>query len=95
MPNASSKNRTGTASSVSITLPPSLFGNLNQSSDTEINLLFGAYKSSSLYPQANQTDENFAVASSVISATVIGLENDIMNLTEDVSIVLKLDSEVC
>ncbi|ORU94333.1 MAG: hypothetical protein A6F71_09235 [Cycloclasticus sp. symbiont of Poecilosclerida sp. M] len=85
---------TDTTTIGSIALPPGLFRNLSNS--TELAFLFGAYRSSALYPLANQTDKNFSVASTVISSTVIGFEDDIADLDEDdnVVIVLKLHSEV-
>ena len=87
-------NITDTTAVGSIALPPGLFRNLSNS--TETALLFGAYRSSALYPLASQIHENFSVASTVISSTVIGFEDDIANLDEDDNVVieLKLHSEV-
>ena len=61
-------------------LPQTLFRSLNLSNDSSIGLLFGVYKDSILFPQANQTNEQFQIASSVISANVIGYDEDIYDL---------------
>lgn len=79
---------------VSIVLPPSLFSNLNLSNQTEISILFGVHSSSLLYPLANVHDENFTVASSIVFCTIVGYEEETVNLTEDVTIVMQLHSEV-
>ena len=83
-----------TSESGSIVLPPSLFGQLNFSNDTEISFLFGSYQSAVMFPQANQTDENFSVESSIISTTIIGYEGVVKNLSEDVVIILTLHDKV-
>ena len=83
-----------TSDADSIVLPSSLFSSLNLSNNSEISFLFGSYKSSVLFPQANQTDENFSVESSIISTTVIGYEDVTKNLTEDVVIIMTLHDEV-
>ena len=92
--NSSTSTSSSVSESGSITLPQSLFKSLNLSNDTEIGVLFGAYKSSILFPQANQTNIDFAVDSTLVSATIIGFEDHIIDLEEDVSIMLRLHSEV-
>ena len=90
----SSPTSSATSQSASISLPQSIFTDLlNTSNETEMSFLFGALNSSILYPQANQTNENFTVDSAIISATIIG--HTVMNLSEDVTIAIKLHSEVC
>lgn len=91
--------------SVSITLPPNLF-NQSSANDSEISILFGMYTSSVLFPlpedsmlftDANETYDTFAVASTLVSATIVGFENRTfsdMGVEFEVTIVLKLDSEV-
>ena len=92
----SSPTSSATSQSASISLPQSIFTDLlNTSNETEMSFLFGALNSSILYPQANQTNENFTVDSAIISATIIGYEHTVMNLSEDVTIAIKLHSEVC
>lgn len=78
----------------SIALPASLFHYLNLSNDTEISFLFGSYKSAVLFPQTNQTHANFSVESTIISTTVIGYEEDIKGLSEDIIINTTLHDKV-
>jgi len=79
-----STNTTG-----SISLPPDLFANL---SDNNLGLVFTMFNTSVLYPLANETRETFAVASSVVGATVA--EHIVTGLSTNVSIVLKLTESV-
>jgi len=75
-----SANTTG-----SISLPPGLFSTLP---DGNLGLVFTMFNTSVLYPLANETRETFAVASSVVGATVAG--HTVTGLTTNVTIVLKL-----
>ena len=75
-----STNTTG-----SIVLPRELFRSL--SNDT-FGLVFIMFNTSVLYPQVNETRETFAVASSVVGATVAG--HVVRGLSTNVTIVLKL-----
>ena len=79
-----STNTTG-----SIILPPELFGSL--SNDT-FGLVFTMFNTSVLYPQANENRQTFAVASSVVGATVAG--HIVRGLSTNVTIVLKLMESV-
>ena len=73
----------------SVSLPPDLFANL---SDNNLGLVFTTFNTSVLYPLANETRETFAVASSVVGATVAG--HTVTGLTTNVTIVLKLTEAV-
>ena len=73
----------------SIILPRELFGSL--SNDT-FGLVFTMFNTSVLYPQANETRQTFAVASSVVGATVAG--HIVRGLSTNVTIVLKLMESV-
>lgn len=75
-----SANTTG-----SISLPPELFATLP---DSNLGLVFTMFNTSVLYPLANETRETFAVASTVVGATVAG--HTVTGLSTNVSIVLKL-----
>jgi len=79
-----SANTTG-----SISLPPDLFTTLL---DRNLGLVFTMFNTSVLYPLANETRETFAVASSVVGATVAG--HTVTGLTTNVTIVLKLTEAV-
>jgi len=79
-----SANTTG-----SISLPPDLFTTLL---DSNLGLVFTMFNTSVLYPLANETRETFAVASSVVGATVAG--HTVTGLTTNVTIVLKLTEAV-
>lgn len=68
-----------------------------------ISMVFAEYDSSVLYPlppdsvlftDENVTYTNFSIASTLLTATIIGHEDDIVNLGVDVTVVLKLDSKV-
>ncbi len=95
---------------LSITLPPNLFNNLGDTSGLlpgdDISILFNTYDSSTVFPISNETQYRlanisdpelvgqFQVASSLVSATVIGY--DVLNLPNNtkVTIILKLQSNV-
>ena len=74
--------------SVSISLPPSAFNETDNAT-----IVFSMFKSSKLYPLNNLTFNEFAVASTVVSATIVGREGVIFDDTE-IEITLKLDSKV-
>ena len=81
-----SANTTG-----SIQLPAQLFASLSDS-DGSLGLVFTMFNTSVLYPLANETRETFAVASSVVGATVAG--RTVRGLSSNVTIVLKLMDSV-
>ena len=72
-------------------LPPGIFINETNTSDTSI--VFSMFNFSDLYPLLNKSAEEFDVASTVVSATVVGSENSEM-LPVNVTIVLLLHIEV-
>ena len=89
-------------SSVTIIIPPEVFNSSVLNGEEEIAVVFAEYDSSVLYPlppdsvlftDENVTYTNFSVASTLLTATIVGYEN-IDNLDVDVTIVLKLDSKV-
>ena len=66
-------------------------------------MVFAEYDSSVLYPlppnsvlftDENVTYTNFSVASTLLTATIVGHEDEIVDLEANVTIVLKLESEV-
>ena len=87
--------------SVSIIIPPEVFNSSVLRDEEEIAMVFAEYDSSVLYPlpsnsalftDENVTYTNFSVASTLLTATIVGYE--IIDLEVNVSYVLKLDSEV-
>ena len=70
---------------ISISLPPSLFQQLSNDSFT---LLFSMFESSVLLPQANESRSTFAVASTVVGATVAN--HDIAGLDDNITVTLRL-----
>ena len=90
-------------SSVTIILPPEVFNSSVLSDEEEISMVFAEYDSSVLYPlppnselftDENVTYTNFSVASTLLTATIVGHESDIVDLPVEVTLVLKLDSKV-
>ncbi len=87
-------------SSISITIPPEVFNSSVLHYEEEIAIVFAEYDSSALYPlppnSALIADENasFSVASTLLTATIVGHENDIVDLDTDITLVLKLESKV-
>ena len=80
-----------------------MFNSSVLSDEEEIAMVFAEYDSSVLYPLPNNsvlfTDENvtytnFSVASTLLTATIVGHEDDIVDLDVDVTLVLKLESKV-
>ena len=90
-------------SSVSIIIPPEVFNSSILRDEEEIAMVFAEYDSSVLYPlpsnstlftDENVTYTNFSVASTLLTATIVGHENDIVDLDTDITLVLKLESKV-
>lgn len=90
-------------SSVSIIIPPEVFNSSVLRDEEEIAMVFAEYDSSVLYPlpsnsalftEENVTYTNFSVASILLTATIVGHENDIVDLDTDITLVLKLESKV-
>lgn len=71
-----------------IMLPPIVFVNQTK---TNTDIVFSSYTSSEFYPLVNRTLENYAVASSIISATVLGNDSEFNGV---IYIVLRLHLEV-
>lgn len=70
---------------VSIMLPPAIF---NETMGTDISIVFSEFNSSELYPLFNKSSEEFDVASTVVSATIVGSEDIVLPV--EVTIVLRL-----
>ena len=90
-------------SSVTIIVPPEVFNSSVLDGEEEISMVFAEYDSSVLYPlppdsvlftEENVTYTNFSVASTLLTATIVGHEDEIVNLSTNVTIILKLESEV-
>lgn len=71
-----------------ILLPPDVFAN---NPDESVGIVFSSYSSSQIYPLINKTLETFDVASSIVSATLIGNASE---FNASVYVVLKLQVEV-
>ena len=89
--------------SISIIIPPEVFNSSVLRDEEEIAMVFAQYDSSVLYPlpsnsalftDENVTYTNFSVASTLLTATIVGHEDDIVDLDADITIVLKLESKV-
>ena len=89
--------------SVSIIIPPEVFNSSVLHDEKEIAMVFAEYDSSVLYPlpsnsalftDENVTYTNFSVASTLLTATIVGHEDEIVDLDVDITIVLKLESKV-
>ena len=90
-------------SSVTIILPPELFNSSVLRDEEEISMVFAEYDSSVLYPlppnsalftDENETYANFSVASTLLTATIVGYEDNMVELETNITIILKLESEV-
>ena len=88
---------------VSIIISPKVFNIPVLHDEEEIAMVFAEYDCSVLYPlpsnstlftDENVTYTNFSVASTLLTATIVGHENDIVNLDTDITLVLKLESKV-
>lgn len=73
---------------VTIMIPPDAFTG-QTAADTSI--VFSTFNRSTLYPLVNRTIPQFGVASTVVSATVVGSEN---NISSDIIIILRLNIKV-
>lgn len=89
--------------SITIIIPPEVFNISVLHDEEDISMVFAEYDSSALYPlppdsvlftDENVTYTNFSVASTLLTATIVGHEDDIVDLDVDVTVVLKLDSKV-
>ena len=58
----------------------------------DVSVLFGYYRPSTLSPSTLQENSNFTVASSIVTATVLG--QNVNNLYDDIIINVTLYSEV-
>ena len=90
-------------SSVSIIIPPEVFNSSVLDGEDEVSMVFAEYDSSVLYPlppdsvlftDENVTYTNFSVASTLLTATIVGHEDEIVNMETNITIILKLESEV-
>ena len=89
-------------SSVTIIIPPEVFNSSVLNDEEEISMVFAEYDSSVLYPLPpdsvlfieNVSYANFSVASTLLTATIVGHEDEMVDLGASVTIVLKLESEV-
>lgn len=73
-----------------ILLPKDVFAN-NDTPNSDIGIVFSLYTSSQMYPLINKTLDTFNVASTIVSAILIG--ND-TKFNASIYIVLKLQYEV-
>ena len=80
-----------------------MFNNSVLSDEEEIAMVFAEYDlsvlfplppNSSLFTEDNIIYTNFSVASTLLTATTVGHENDIVHLDTDVTLVLKLNFKV-
>ncbi|SMN12383.1 hypothetical protein SPBRAN_829 [uncultured Candidatus Thioglobus sp.] len=83
-----SLNASDISDTTAIMLPPDVFTTI-RGNDTSI--VFSMFDSSLLYPLTNKTLEDFDVASTVVSATIIGSEDMI---SANITVVLRLNIEV-
>ncbi len=74
-----------------IMIPPEAFEN-GTNETMSGGVVFSMFSSPDLYPLDNETRQNFSIASNVMSATVIGMENKIFS---NITIVLQLNFPVC
>ena len=84
-------------------IPPEVFNSSVLNGEEEISMVFAEYDSSVLYPlpfnstlftDENVTYTNFSVASNLLTATIVGYEDQMADLEANVTIVLKLESGV-
>ena len=90
-------------SPVTIIIPSEVFNSSVLDDEEEISMVFAEYDLSVLYPlppdsvlfaNENISYANFSIASNLLAATIVGHEDEIVDLETAVSIILKLDSEV-
>ena len=77
-----------TDDTVAILLPPETFAN---QTSPETNIVFSKFNTSELYPLFNKTFPQFAVASTVVSATVVGSEG---RIASNITVILQLNITV-
>ena len=82
---------TSTLSEASISLPPSLFAELENA--TEVGVGFTFYETAALFPLPEGSPSNLTIGSSVIGALVGG--QSFSNLRDPVTIFLRLRLPVC
>lgn len=73
---------------VSILIPPGAFDN---QTSTDTSIVFSTFNTSDAYPLSDQVIPQFGVASSVVSATVVGSEGSIVS---NITVVLRLNVKV-
>ena len=76
-----------------ISLPPSLFAELDLLNTTEVGIGFTFYETAALFPLAEGSPSNLTVGSSVVGALVGG--QSFSGLQVPVTIFLQLTSQVC
>ena len=90
-------------SSATIIIPPKVFNSPVLDDEEEISMVFAEYDLPILYPllpdsvlfaNENTSYANFSVASNLLAATIVGHEDEIVDMETAVSIIFKLDSEV-
>ena len=90
-------------SSVTIIIPPQVFNSSVLEDEEEVSMVFAEYDLSVLYPlppdsvlftDKNISYANFSVASTLLTATIVGYEDEMVDLGASVTTVLKLESEV-
>ena len=75
----------------SVSIPPEAFQQLNISGD-DVDIVFTLFNTSVLFPLANEIKSTFGVASSVISATIIGY--DTTDLIANITFIAELEIPV-
>ena len=75
----------------SVLLPPSLFAELRNATDTGVGFTF--YETAALFPLPENSPSNLTVGSPVIGAFVAG--QNLSNLSEPVTIFFRLTQPVC
>ena len=81
-------NASDISDTTAIMLPPDVFTTIR---GNDISIVFSMFNSSILYPLTNKTFEEFDVASTVVSATIVDSEEVI---SANITVVLKLNIEV-
>ncbi len=73
-----------------VSLPPTLFSRV---ASADAGVVFSVYEEPVLFPVSEDLQESYSVGTAVIAAAVAG--ENITDLTDPVSIVLRLRNEVC
>ena len=76
-----------------ISLPPSLFAELDLLNTTEVGVGFTFYETAALFPLPEGSPSNLTVGSPVIGALVVG--QSFSDLQDPVTIFLRLTRQVC